>query len=162
MPIPSQSCALVKNTVLSLPKHLHCHAFASCVMHDHTISLSSTHSWGPCYSIQIQLRNVMAAYMACFNSFSLVSPLYCMQALFLFFLVFTTSSLALVSLSCLLLAGAVSIFSFFSLSLLLHFYYNLGSARCAYCAFNLLSLHLCVLRILDCTCYYFFKYLTVA
>ena len=53
------------------------------------------------------------------------------------FLVSTTFSLAFVSLSCLLSAGTVSIFSFFSLLLLLHFYYNLGSACCAYCAFNL-------------------------
>ena len=80
----------------------------------------------------------------------------------LLFLVSTTFSLAFVSLSCLLLAGAVSIFSFFSLLLLLHFYYNLGSAHCTYCTFNPFSLHLCVLSILDRTCYYFFKYLTVA
>ena len=118
MPTPSQSCTLVKNTVLSLPKHLYCHAFESCVTHSHTISLNSTHLQGPRYSIQIQLRNITAAYMACFKSFSLVSPLYCMQALFLFFLMSTTSSLALVSLSHLLSAGTVSIFRFF----LCHFY----------------------------------------
>ena len=100
-----------QNTVLSLQEHLYCHTFKSRVMHGHTISLNSTCLWGPCYPIQIQPRNVAAAYMACFMSFPLLSFLYCMQVLFLF-LASTTSSPALVSLSHLLLAGAVSIFSF--------------------------------------------------
>ena len=151
-----------KNTVLSLPKHLYCHAFESRVTRGHTISLNSTRSQGPRYFIQIQPRNVAAAYMACFESFSLISPSYCMWALFFFFLVSTTFSLTFVLLSCPPSAGAISIFSFFSLLLLLHFNYNLGLARCAYCVFNPLSLYLYVLGILDCTCYYFFKYLTVA
>ena len=115
MSIPLQSCALVKITVLSLLKHLYCHAFESCITRSHTISLNSTCSRGPCYFVQIWPRNVAAAYMACFESFSLISPSYCMRALFCFFLVSTNFSLVFVSLSRLLLVGAVSIFSFFSL-----------------------------------------------
>ena len=140
----------------------YCRAFESRVTSGHTISLNSTCLRGPRYFIQIRPRNVTAAYMACFESFSLISPSYCMRALFCFFLVSSTFSHAFVSLSRLLSASAVSIFSFFSLLLLLHFYYNLGSAHCTYCTFNPFSLHLCVLSILDRTCYYFFKYLTIA
>ena len=112
MPIPSQSCTLVKNTVLSLPEHLYCHAFESRVTRCHTITLNGTHSRGPCYSIQIQPRNVVAAFMACFMSFSLLSLLHHVWVLFLLLAV-TTSSLALVSSSHLLLVGTVSIFSLF-------------------------------------------------
>ena len=111
-PIPSQSCTLVKNTVLSLPEHLYCHAFESHVTCSHTISLNSTCSWGPHYFIQIQPRNVTAAYMACFMSFPLLFPLYHVWVLFLF-LASTTFSPALVLPSCLILVGAVFIFSSF-------------------------------------------------